>query len=127
MLSRLLGWNRRRNQRNRDHVVAWTGWDAPGLSGLSPFQEKCEAELVSLLRESGHSLGDRAVCGEKEHFVKANVADTGWQVWIHLDQVQVTGPRHVAINLEQWSAVTPEELITTFITHLRRHLAERHS
>jgi hypothetical protein len=127
MLTRLLDWNRRRRQWNRDHVAAWTGWDTPGVSGFSPFQEKCEAELVSLLAQSGLALNERAVRGESEHYVHATVADTGWQVWIYLDQVQITGPKDVAVNLEQWSALTPAELISTFIVHVRRGLEERRS
>jgi hypothetical protein len=121
MLRRLLHWNRRRKQWDRDHVAAWAGQNVPGPSGLSPFQEKCEGELTALLRARGLVLAQRVVQGE-EPYIHARLADTPWEVWISVDQAQLSGPGDAAVNLEQWSALTPDELIQTFLAHVQRGL-----
>jgi hypothetical protein len=124
VLNRLLDWNRRRKQWNRDHVAAWAGQDVPGASGLSPFQERCEAELVALLRTRGLALQDRVVRGKSESYIHAKLADTLWQVWISLDQAELSGPGSAAINLEQWSVLTPDELVRKFLAHVQQGLDE---
>lgn len=124
MLTRLLQWNRQRRQWNRDHAAAWAGQNVPGASGLSLFQERCEAEVAALLQSRGLTLKGRVVKGDLERYLHAHLADTPWEVWIYTDQAQLSGPGNATVNLEQWDARTPDELIHTFLVHVSRSLDE---
>jgi hypothetical protein len=132
MLKRLLDWNRRRRQWNRNHVSAWAGQDVPGASGLSVFQEKCEAAVGALLKTRGLALRDRRIIeggplatpGSPDSCVHARLADEPWEIWIHRDQAQLTGAGSASANLEQWDAPTPDQLVREFLDRIARALDE---
>ena len=122
VLSRLLAWNRRRKQWNIDHVAAWAGQDVPGRSGLSPFQEMFEPRLIEALGARGLSLENRALGGNLERYVHGKLVGGLWDVWIYIDQVQAVGPHPKRVDMEQWDALTPDDLAREFLVCLMREI-----
>src|SRR6185503_539584 len=120
MLSRLLEWLAGSRDRSRTPKAAWLGQGAPGTSGLTPFQELCEAQLNVYLSSRGFALRDRTrVVGSNEDCVHGFLGNTNVEVWIYLDQVElrIPGGRHV--NLESLDAPTPGELVDKFLVAVR--------
>ncbi len=123
---RLLEWNRERVEWNRRHVAAWVGQDVPGPSGLSPFQVLCEPRLVEMLERHGHSLEDRALvhlAGAGEPCVQAKISGMTREVLIYIDQAELLDAgKRSGVNLEQWDALTPEELVEKFVSAVEQAL-----
>ena len=107
----MLDWLRGRRQWNAEHVRAWAGYDAPGVSGLTPFQVRCESALTE-------HLGRRGVVLTARRYIRAQLGDSGWSVFIYLDQAELSGPGRGGTNLEQWDALTPADLIAKYLQHV---------
>jgi len=122
MLSRLLAWNRRRRQWNRDHVVAWAGHDVPGPAGLSSFQDACESALTTCLHSRGTALTERKLQGTSEQVIHGRLPGVCCEVWIYPDEAHIIGPGKAEVRLEQWSALTPDDLVREFVLHVERAL-----
>ena len=115
MLKRLVKWNAERREWNRAHERAWAGQRDPTASGLSPFQVKCEAALVSALSSVGTILVDRTVDGMPQSYVKARLAGTDWTLWIYRNGAEVSSKASTLVRMEEWDAKTPEEFIAAFV------------
>jgi len=101
-------WSRKDN-------VAWKGQDVPGASGLTPFQERCEAQLTTYLADRNLVLRDRTLMlGHNETYLHGFLGDTGAEIFIYLDQVELNASGK-GVNLERWDARTPDELIEKFL------------
>ena len=115
---------------------AWSGWDEPDVSGLTPFQLRCESALVELLAQHGVELTERCVedYGGTPPYrnIRASLGDMDWTVWIDTNSVQLAGPNdgplpgpdHGWLNLEPWLGC-PEEVITRFVAHVEVILETR--
>jgi hypothetical protein len=114
----MLGWLRRWRQWNAEHVRAWAGYDVPGMGGLTPFQVRCESALTEHLARRGVALTARRVAGIDERYIWAQLADSDWSVFIHRDQAELSGPGSAAINIEQWDALTPADLVAKYLQHV---------
>ena len=121
VLSRVIDWYRGLGQSRRDHIAAWAGWDIPGPSGLSRFQEECEAALSASLVKRGLTLEEREIRSMPDEYIHGRVQGV-WEVWIYLDQAQVVGPKGAGANREKWDAKSPSELIQDFIARMEREM-----
>lgn len=95
---------------NREHREAWNGFTEPGPDGLSRFQRECEAALLAAGAEpvSVEPFGENAAV----ILMKAGAAD----LWITPDGAQLGDD----VQLEEWDALTPAELIETVVAKARR-------
>ena len=119
MLKRISDWNAARRRRTLDHEQSWAGQDATAPSGLTVFQERCEAALCNFLSSRGIQFRERQVMqGANEKWVEGFIGDTDARVYIYEDQVQLSAPE-TSLNLERWDARTPDELIAAFMFSVR--------
>jgi hypothetical protein len=119
MLNRIPEWNAARRRWALEHEQSWAGQDAMAPSGLTAFQEQCEAALCDYLTSRGVQFRDRQVIqGENEKWVEGFVGDTGAKVYIYEDQLELSAAVKPSI-FERWDARTPAELIEMFMASVR--------
>ena len=115
MMKRLLKWNAKRREWNREHERSWAGQGDPTESGLSPFQVRCEAAVVNALSIVGTAVIDRTVEGMQESYIKARIAGTEWTLFIYYNGAEVSSKASTLVRMEEWDAKSPEEFITIFV------------
>jgi hypothetical protein len=104
MIKRIIEWNAARRRWALDHEQSWAGQDPIAPSGLTVFQERCEAVLCRYLSSRDVQFRDRQVIqGENERWIEGFVGDTGAKVLIYEDQVELSAAGN-AMNLERWDA-----------------------
>ena len=76
----------------------------------------CEARLRGFLGRRGFELCDRQILpmnGAREDYIHASIADSRWRLFIYRDGLEVSDTSsHALVRLEEWDALTPEELVT---------------
>ena len=120
----MLKWLRKQRAWHREHLEAWQGQGSPGPDGLSPFQAFCEARLRGFLASRGFELRDRKVMlmnGAPEQYVQSSIGESRWRLLVYLDGLEVSDASSRALlRLEEWDALTPEELVTKACDALSR-------
>ena len=85
----------------------WAGQDAIAPSGLTVFQEQCEAALRGYLSSRDvQSRNRQAIQGANEKWIEGFVGDTGARIFIYEDQVELSAAGK-SLNLERWDARLP--------------------
>jgi len=118
-VGRLLDWNRERREWNAAHIQAWADNDVDNDTQLTPFQRQCEKALMDALRIRGLRLAARRL-EEAPHpsgalDIRARLGDSAWNVLIYEDGAELTGPGPGGFALEQWDALTPDDLIGQYL------------
>jgi hypothetical protein len=113
----LINWFRKERAWHRQHIEAWRGQGTRGRDGVSPFQLSCEARLRELLTGRGLDLQDREIVqftNASEHYVHASIGASRWRLFLYLDGLQVSdeSSRKMLVRLEEWDALTPDELVS---------------
>jgi hypothetical protein len=99
---------------NRTHRATWVGLTEIGAAGLTVFQERCEAALHAAVTNSGHQVARRHVERIRdEPVITIALNNSELSIWIYASGAEVGGP-NVEVRLEEWDAVTPDDLIERF-------------
>ena len=110
-------WAKRAHAR---HVEAWRGFTETESGEVSRLQSGCEACIVAAIASRGCEIVGRTKTGTgEETMVTFRVPALGAEVWLHVDQTNVSAPSGDFV-VEEWSTETPEEHFAAVSEYFQR-------
>ena len=124
-INRFIKWLGKEREWALEHDKAWKGFTEPTETGLSRFQDKCEEAVIKTLQAQGGVLVEREIQGVHEKYIKAQIKDSPWTLWIYYEAAQVTSDGKILVDLEYWDAKTPDEFIALFVEKIAGDIKRR--